>query len=526
MTTQERFKILSEKYYFDESKFIEKLNFIQNYCIHVEGKLSGQPLMLDDFQIEDIIKPVFGLYDSPGGSRLINQVYIEIPRKNGKTTLMAAVENAHLFNDGENGAQIYNCAGDDKQAHLLFRITKAMINDGRLSKYAKTWKSTIEYKNSFIEKITSRSETKHGFNSHAWIYDELHVAKNSDLYDVLISSMGQRENPIGWMITTAGFDTTTICWNRHEYTEKVNKDIIQDDHFWGVIYAADIDDDPYSPATWAKANPLYNASELLRKDIAKASQAATNDITLENAFKRLRLNIWTKSETKWVKDVDWVKGNKPLPLKFFQEDQTPCFSGLDLASVSDFNAWVLMFPYDGKFYVKPYFFIPEMAVDSRDQRNEFYYASWVKSGYVYRTPGNTTDYEYIRKIMNEEKEKYNIQSIAFDRWNSSQFVIKLQDEDGFNLKECGQGYASLSNPIKEMERGVIDGNLIHDGNPVLRWMCDNIMMKLDAADNIKFDKSKSTDKIDGMVALAMAFFDYMTTKLIGSVYDDDEIKTL
>jgi phage terminase large subunit-like protein len=227
VTASERFEGLKKKYRYDAEAAEEKISFIEKHCRHVEGDLYGEPLILPDSFKDEIIRPIFGL-KRENGKRLIRKVYIQMPRKNAKTTMMAAVELVLLYTDGENSAQIYNCAGDDEQAGLLFAAAKKMVeNDPTARGLSKVFQSSITYKDSFIKKITSKSETKHGFNTHAWIYDELHVAKNRDLYDTLNTSTGQRSNPLGIMITTPGTDKLSICYYHYEYTRKLLNGSIQ-----------------------------------------------------------------------------------------------------------------------------------------------------------------------------------------------------------------------------------------------------------------------------------------------------------
>ena len=267
---KDRFKYLAKKYYYDKDKAEFVRNFIYERCHHVEGEWAGRPFELLDCQWEDIIKPVFGLYEYKGGTRLIKECYIEIPKKNGKTTLLAALENYLLFGDGEPGAQVYNCAGDDSQAELLFRTAKYMvINDHILKANSQQLRTEIRYKNNFIKKLTSKAETKHGINAHAVIYDELHAANDQELYDTLKYAGAQRRSSIFFQITTAGYDRTSICWARHEYTRQINEGIFEDDQFWGVIYAAKESADPFDPQTWSDANPMYRHSETFRKNFKR-----------------------------------------------------------------------------------------------------------------------------------------------------------------------------------------------------------------------------------------------------------------
>ena len=337
MTAKERFEALKKKYSYDAPAAAEKIAFIEKHCRHVEGDLYGEPLILPDTFKDEILRPIFGL-KRDNGKRLIRKCYLQMPRKNAKTTMMAAVEAALLFNDGENSAQIYNCAGDDEQAGLLYAAAKKMVeNDPVLRKAAKVFTASIIYKDSFIKKITSKSETKHGFNSHAWIYDELHVAKNRDLYDTLNTSTGQRSNPLGIMITTPGTDKLSICYYHYNYSQKLLNGAIEDDSYWCVIYESDPQADILSPDTWRIANPLYDYSENLRESIEAEAKEVENDPANENSFRRLRLGQWTSSETKWIKTEYWTSLTGDIKREDFRGEFV--WLGLDLSSTSDLTSY-------------------------------------------------------------------------------------------------------------------------------------------------------------------------------------------
>ena len=496
-----RFKQLSKKYYYDKEKAEDVIKWIEGLH-HVEGEWAGKNFILAEFQKSDIVKPIFGLREYKGGPRLIKECYIEIPKKNGKTTLLAALELLLFLYDGEPGAQVYNCAGDDNQAELLFRTAKHMlIEDTNLSAICKILRTEIQYKNRFIKKLTSKAETKHGLNAHAVIYDELHAAQDPELYETLKYAGAQRRQSLFVQITTAGYDKTSICWDRHEYANAINKGIKDDDQFWGVIYAADKDDDPFSPKTWAKANPIWDYSPTFQKNFQKDATEAKNNITVLNAFKRLRLNIWTGSDEKWIADEDWMKGNGNLP---DLEGET-CYAGLDLASTSDTSALVLVFPKDGKYYIKPYIFVPERQIDRRDQRNENFYFKWADEGHLIRTPGNVIDYKYIHQTIKEINEKYNLVSVGYDPYNALQIITQWVEDEDLQVEEYRQGWATMSEPTKEFERLLMDGKIIHGAHPVLRWMADNAMLIKDTNDNYRVAKGKvSKDKVDGIVAAIMA----------------------
>lgn len=524
MTTPERFELLKKKYYYDEKDAEEKIQFIEKHCRHVEGALYGKPLILPDAYKDEILRPVFGLKKKKGGKRLIQKVYIQMPRKGAKTTMMGAVELIMLVNDGENSAQIYNCAGDDEQAGLLFNVVKKMISlDPGLTKVCKVYQSSIVYKDSFIKKITSKSETKHGFNTHGWIYDELHVAKNSDLHDTLDTSTGQRDNPIGWMITTPGTDKQTICYRQYTYLNNLLNGLIEDDSFWGVIYESDPKADIYDPETWAIANPLYHYSENLRDDIAKKANAAKNDPQYENSFRRLNLGQWTQSETRWMPADLWtsLKGN----VKQSEYEGEIVWLGLDLSSTSDLTSLCRL--YDDGDAIVPFWdlWIPEAAAADYEKRFNIPYSQWEKQGFITIVPGNTIDFSWVEDKILEINEKNRIKMVGYDEWNSRDLAARLQEKHGIDVIINPQGYR-LSNALKKIKERVMNASLIHSGNPVVSWTFDNILVKENEEGNIKIVKPMSTGggserkekKIDPWISFAMAVNEWMIDVPKKSVY--------
>jgi phage terminase large subunit-like protein len=510
MTVSERFELLKKKYHYDSEAAEEKIRFIETHCTHVEGDLAGKPLIFPDVYKEEILRPIFGL-KKPNGKRLITEVYIQKPRKNSKTTLCAAIQNAVLFNDGEEAAQIYNCAGDDQQAGLLFRITKMMIkNDRILTGACKIFQAAVTYKNSFIKKITSKSDTKHGFNTHCAIYDELHVAPNRNLYDTIRTSTGQRSNPLFIQISTPGHDKESICYNQYDYSKKILNGILEDDAFWCVIYESDSKDDIYSPETWRKANPLYDYSENLRDYIAKEANKAKTDTAYENTFRRLHLGQWTSSETKWIKDEQWNE----LKAKIKIEDyvNAPCWMGLDLSSAQDITSLCSLFVEDGKMVPFWDMWIPEDSATVYERRYNIPYKTWAKNGWITIVPGNTIDFSLVEKRILQRHETNPIKILGFDEWNSIDLAIRLQDIHGITVNKNKQGYY-LSPALKRIKTDIIKGVTKHSGNPVVRWMFDNVMVKENDELNIKIVKPKSEKKIDSLVSWAMATDEYMRKEL-------------
>ena len=505
------------KFYFDKKAASKAINFIETFCTHTKGELTGTPLLLEDWQ-KKIIGDLFG-WKQENGLRKYRTAYIQIGRKNGKTTLASSIALLMLFMDKERGSEIYCAASDRAQSGLVFEIAKGMIlNNKELSSRAKVFRNSItnESKGNFFQAISSDSNTKHGFNANCIIYDELHTAKNRDLYDTLLTSTGARIEPLFISITTAGYDKNSICYEVYNYAKQVKDKLIVDESFYSAIYEADIDDDITDEEVWKKANPNYGIS--LRKEYMKReSQRAMDVPSYQNTFKRLMLNMWTDSQTAWIGAKEWELCEGEVDLQKLKNKE--CYLGLDLASTRDISALVLLFKEDEKFIIVPYFFIPEENAKKRSERDKVDYVTWIRDNHCIATSGDVCDYNFIKQKILDLGKEYLIQSICYDRWNASQLVIDLQNE-GVPMEPLGMGFRSLSAPSKQLEALILGKEIIHDGNPVLKWMIANTVMEEDAAGNIKPSKKKSTEKIDGTTALVSALACFMTEGGYNSIYDD------
>tara|TARA_Y100000004_G_scaffold173316_1_gene211059 strand:- start:10420 stop:11970 length:1551 start_codon:yes stop_codon:yes gene_type:complete len=508
-------------YYYDETSAERACSFIEQFITHTKGELSQTPITLEDWQKDDIIKPLFGWKHKETNLRKYRTCYVEIPRKNGKSTLAAAIAIYIFFADNERGAEVYSCAGDRNQASIIFDIAKNMIqNNPELLKRCEVYRSSIinPSKGNTYKALSADAKLQHGHNAHAILFDELHTQPNRDLWDVMKTSTGARTQPLLIALTTAGASKTdgNICWEVHDYAIKVQQGVITDETFLPVVYAAEDDDDIQLESTWKKANPNYGVS--VKKEYLKAEAKLASELpSYENSFRRLHLNQWTTNETKWLSDNQWTACDKELNLDILKNQV--CYGGLDLASTRDLSALTLIFPMDdGLIHVVPFYWLPELTAQERSQKDKVPYTTWAKQGYINLTDGDVQDYNFIRHTINELALKYQIKSIAFDRWNSSQLVNNLV-EDGATMSPFGQGYASMSAPTKELEKYVLKKKLVHGNNPVLRWQVQNVQLRTDPAGNIKIDKARSSEKVDGVVSLAMALGEYMTNDTGASVYD-------
>jgi phage terminase large subunit-like protein len=503
-------------FWFDESAADRAVQFFAKCLTHGKGEWAGQPLTLSPWQENEIIRPLFG-WKRADGTRKYRTMYCQIPRKAGKSTLAAGIALYLLFADGEPGAEIYGAAADREQARIVFDMAKGMIDASTpLRDRATPYKSSIVIPStaSSYKVLSSDAHTKHGFSAHGIIIDEVHALPNRDLWDVLTTSTGARRQPLTVAITTAGYDRHSLCYELYDYACRVRDGVIDDPGFLPVIYEAGKDDDWTLPATWHKAHPGLGVSvkeEYFAAECAKAQQLPS----YENTFKRLLLNIWTESSTRWIPADLWDACGGEQP----DLDGLHCYAGLDLASTTDIAALVLAFPIDGVVFLKCLFFVPEEGVKRRSERDHIDYATWIREGHIIATEGAVIDYDVIRATINTLAEQYQIKEIAIDRWNATQISTQLAG-DGFDMIGHGQGFASLSAPTKELERRVLSRQINHGANPVLAWMASNVQIEQDAAGNMKPSKSKSTSRIDGIAATLMSLSRLMMSdEDQSSVYD-------
>ena len=504
-------------YYFDESAANKAVGFIETFITHTKGELSGKPFLLEDWQ-KKIVSDLFGWKNKKTDLRKYRTAYIQIGRKNGKSTLASALALYMLFADDERGSEIYSAAGDRQQAGIVHEIAKGMIvGNPELSNRAKVYRNSIinEGKGNYYQAISSDSKTKHGFNANCIIFDELHTQPNRDLWDTLTTSVGSRRQPLTIAITTAGYDRNSICYEIYKYAQQVESQAVKDETFYPCIFEAEMDDDITDEEVWKKANPNYGVS--LKKNYMEIeSQRAVDVPSYQNTFKRLMLNIWTDSLAVWIPNNEWMECYQEFDYSTLEGKE--CWAGLDLASTRDISALVLLFNIDDKYVVLPHLFIPEENAKKRSERDGVDYVTWKNQGHIIATEGDVADYNFIKEKINELSKKYRLQSIAYDRWNASQLVIDLQN-DGANMSPFGQGFVSMSAPTKELEKLIIGKQIIHNDNPCMNWMLSNVAIQEDPAGNIKIAKNKSKEKVDGLVALVMALGEIMTEENTDSVYD-------
>ena len=494
----------TQDFTFDTAAADRAVKFFPRFLRHVKGEWAGQPFILAPWQEHEIVRPLFG-WKRPDGTRRYRVLYVEVPKKNGKSAMGSGFGLLLLFADHEAGAEVYSVAADRMQAGIVFDVAKAMVEASpELSARCKCYKRAlvIESTNSAYHVLSSDVPTKHGLNAHGIIFDELHVQPNRDLWDALHDAGAARRQPLLIALTTAGYDRNSLCWEQHEYALKVRDRVIDDPTFLPVIYAAEQDDDWIDPETWEKANPNFGVT-VQPDELAQKCKKARETPAYENTFKRLRLNLWTEQATRWLAMDAWDACAGEIDAKALEGRE--CIAGLDLARTRDISALVLYFPAaDGEAAeVLPFFWVPEDDIRTRSRRDRVPYDVWVSQGFIEATPGNVTDYGWIRECVTQLAQRYQIYEVAYDRTFATQLVTELTD-DGLTMVPFGQGFLSMAAPTEALERMVLGQQIAHGGNPVLRWMASNVCVTQDAAGNLKPDRAKSTEKIDGIVALIMA----------------------
>lgn len=507
--------------YFDEDEAERVLRFF-DFLRHSKGEWGGQPFVLSPWQ-QAYLWVLFG-WRKKDGARRFRISYLEIGRKNGKSTMAAGVALYLLDGDKEPGAEVYSAATKRDQAKIVHGEACRMVRASTMLKQFITVRTDNMFvldTNSKFEPLSSDYNSLDGLNIHGAIVDEVHAHKTRDLWDILETATGARRQPLMFAITTAGVSRQGICRELHDYLEKVLEGSLEDDSFCGIIFTLDDEDDYTDERVWVKANPNLGVSvklDDLRDKIRKAREAPA----ALNAFLRLHMNVWTQAETRWIDPDAWAACGEQTPLEDLRKE--PCYAGLDLSSTTDISAFVLKFPRTGD--ALGWFWIPEDEMEKRERRDRVPFSAWVRHEYVEATPGNVIDYEYIRQRIKQVAAEFKgLREIGYDPWNATQLAIQLE-EDGFNVVPVRQGFQTLSPAAKELEREIMSGELKHGGNPVLRWMAANVVLAIDPAENIKPDKAKSAERIDGIVALCMAISRQIQGEDDTSIYETRGLLTV
>lgn len=494
--------------YFDRAAADRVIRFF-GMLRHSKGEWRGKPFELSAWQ-QFLLWVLFG-WKRADGKRRFRTAYTEIARKNGKSTLAAGIALYLFCADGEGGAEVYASATKREQARIVWSEAKRMVQASpALRRRIGIFKDNLHVEStaSKFEPLGSAEDTLDGLNISGGIIDELHAHKSRDTYDVLETATGARSQPLLFLITTAGFNRQSICWELREYSLKVLKGVITDDTWFAWIATIDEGDDWRDPAVWSKANPNLGVSVKL-DDLQRKCDKAKEVPAAQNNFRRLHLNEWTQQNERWIPLELWRACCAAVLLE--QLRGRDCYLGMDLSSKIDLTALVGLFPPlpaaagepPEPWQVLPYFFVPEDNIFERERRDRVPYSTWIREGHCIATDGNVIDYDAIAAKIDELATYVRIVEIAFDPWNAQHLATQLANK-GFQLVEFRQGFVSFNEPCKELEALINSQSLAHGHHPVLTWCADNVAVDLDPAGNYKPNKLKSAERIDGIVALLMA----------------------
>lgn len=512
-----------ERYYRDLDQALDKgwvfsrqhaeraINFIERLR-HVKGKWAGEYLKLEPWQCF-IVWNVFGWLMAGTMTRRYTEAYVELARKNGKSTLAAGIALYLEFADKEMGAEVYSVATTRDQARICFRYAQDMVRFSDLKSYAVVTRDAIAYEplGCTYKPLSSDARNLDGCHSHGVIVDEYHAHRTDEVYDVMQTSMGARQQPLMLIITTAGLDTSVPCFAYRKTMTQVLDGALEADRNFAIIYTLDDIEEVDDPTTWIKANPCYGISlseewlvdqyEKMKREPSKIANIMTKSF-----------NVWMDAPTVWIPDAAWSGIESVVPIEGLAGQK--CVGALDLAAVNDYCSLALKFNISGRHQFLWRFYIPEDKYRNRAemQRENANIEEWVRKGYITVTPGNVTDYDYIIRDIAELGELYDITAMAYDPWNSSSIVPKLV-EQGANMQPFTQTISNYAMPTKEFERIVGLGIVDHYDNPVARWMLSNVVIREDVNGNRRPDKKKSSEKIDGIVAAIMALGQSMSDKV-------------
>lgn len=502
-----RWKGKKGPYIWDPIKAERVCSFIEELP-HTKGEWANnkENLILSPWQ-KFILTTVFG-WTKPDGSRRFRTVYIEVPRKNGKTTFSAGVGLYMLAADGEQGAEVYSAAAKRDQAKIVFNDAWHMASAEKdLREYygieVNAHNINIVEAASKFEYISSDGGTNEGLNTHFGIQDELHAHKNRSIFDVVKTSMGARRQPMLWIITTAGSDLAGICYEQREYVTKILENVTEDESYFGIIYTTDEGDNWEDEKTWIKANPNYGISvkpDYLRDVFAEAREM----ITSRNTFLTKHLNNWVNADTAWMDMDAWAACYDP-DMKIEDFEGEDCWAGLDLASKKDLTSKAKIFKKDDEYYVFLKNYLPEERVKSKDLAKSAHYSAWAEKGWITLTDGSMTDLDCVEEEIRQDLSRFNFKedSFGFDPWQATQMVGHLLNDDA-PMVEIRPNVPNLSDPMKTFEALVAAKKIHHEGDPVLTWAISNVVCHTDKKDNIYPNKEREQNKIDPVLALLTA----------------------
>ena len=513
--------------YFDVDAAAHVIDFFR-FLRHSKGEWARKVIELEPWQ-QALLWILFGWYRADG-TRRFRTSYVEVARKNGKSTLAAGVGLYLMIGDGEPGAEVYSAATKRDQARITHQEATRMVKASpALRKRVTCFRDNLHVRDTAtkFEPLGRDADSMDGLNVYGAIVDELHAHKSDEVWGVLATATGSRRQSLMFGITTAGFNRNSFCFEQRDYALKVLEQVFDDDSFFGVVFTMDEGDDWSDERNWIKANPNLGVSVKLDDLQDKARRAREIGSALTH-FLTKHLDIWTNAAEIWLNPDKWKACGGPVDeLKLAGR---PCYGGLDLSNTLDITAWILVFPPygDDEFYsVLARFWVPEDTIRERSRNDNVHYNVWERAGLIEATPGEVIDYEFVYSQIDKDAQMYDLREIGFDRWGAAQVYLRAE-KAGLAMVEVGQGFAGISPPMKELEKLIVGKRLRHGDNPVLSWMAHNLVAMRDPAGNIKPDKRKAREKIDGMVALIMAL-DRATRAdpdAGRSVYEDQELRTL
>lgn len=499
--------------YFDRDAALHFIEFFEEFLQHTEGEWDGQPFVLHPSQAAKWWI-LYG-WKRAGGYRRFSMAFDEEARGQGKSTQASGFCLYELIAFGEAGAQVYSASTDKKTARLVWDTAALMVQRNPelhtiIELRPGVANMHIPGTASKFEALASEHDKLMGLRPSAFCIDELHMLPNSDLLDVLVSAMGKRKNALGLLITNSGFDRNSCCWKQREYSIRVLEAAFGEDHsfrddsWFAWIQCIDDEDDWEDESCWVKANPMLECGVVNIENLRQQALKAKNDPSSLNAFLRFRMSRWTEGDVIWMPMHLWDLCNGVVSMEDMRGRY--CVGGLDLSTTTDMTALGLMFPpssTDAKWRVLVRYFLPKDAILQRSKKDRVPYDVWAREGRIILTPGAVVDYSFIRAEVHRMAEMFELKEICFDRWNSSDLVRDLE-ADGFTMVKWGQGMLDMNAPTKRMKELVVQQEIAHGADPILRWNTRNVVTEIDAAGFEKPDKSKCREKIDGMQASLMA----------------------
>lgn len=493
---------------------------------HFKGEFAGRPVLLEDWQLF-VVANIFGWKLRPTGKRRFSYADVYVPRKNGKTTFAAVIALYMLIADGESAAEVYSAAVDKAQAKICFDTSAEMVRNCELNEFARVFRKgsiVVEDTASSYKPLSKDTKNKDGLNIQCGICDERHAWKTNEIYEVLKTGTGARSQPLIFSISTAGTDTSYPYFSDLEFLRQVLLGIKEKDNHFILLYEPDPDDRWDDPATWRKVNPNFGVSLGEKYMADECKEAKEKGGSTLAAFQTKNLNMWVDAPEVWIPDDEVAANNADFDEA--QLDGEECYVGIDLASKTDLTATAFFFP---KFKVAKFLFtIPEAKIIDKGVENDVVdYRLWSEQGWITVAPGNVLDEEWYMAQLFNELERYDVKAIAYDPWGMWQMKNRFgRYED--KLVEYQQSIRYMSVPTKDLESRVLRHELNFLGSPVIRWMFRNVVIWKDPNANIKLNKAKSRNKIDGVVALVDAIGGWLnvTNGDTKEIYVDHTIRTM